>query len=186
MWAWPQNGQITVNLACDLQPDVVLMDLSMPRLNGIEATREIAKKIPGVRVLILADRVEARSLHEALEAGASGYLSKHCSSEELVQAIHNVAEEGTHLSPAAGSVVVHHYVNGEKCISPFTRAPLTAQELQDSSGLPSPMALRRLKQCLCQRGRPYDKGCMFPIASANYASRPTRKLCAQSPNTVAL
>lgn len=104
------NGRIAVNLACELRPDVVLLEVGLPGLNGIEATREITRKAPGVRVLILSDDVRSQSVHDAISAGASGYLSKHCLPEELVQAIACIVEDGTYLSPTISSMIVRDYV----------------------------------------------------------------------------
>jgi len=125
-----QNGRIAVTLACDLQPDIVLMDITMPYLNGIEATCEIVRKVPGTRVLILSDDVRSQSVRDAIEAGASGYLSKHCSPDELVQAIHNVVEEGTHLSPAASSIILRDYINGRDTPAASRWLYLTERERQ--------------------------------------------------------
>jgi DNA-binding NarL/FixJ family response regulator len=125
-----QNGRIAVNLACELQPDVVLMDIAMPSLNGIEATQEIARRAPGTRILILSDEVDSRSVRDAIDAGACGYLSKHCSTEELIQAIRSVFEDGTYLSPAASSIVVHEYVHGGIAAAPSQWLSLTSRERQ--------------------------------------------------------
>ncbi len=125
-----QNGRIAVNLACELQPDVVLMDIVMPCLNGIEATREIVRKVPGTRVLILSDEVNGQSVRDSLAAGASGYLSKHCSPEELAQAIRSVFDEGTYLSPTATAILVQDCVNGRDNLAPRGRLSLTNRERQ--------------------------------------------------------
>jgi DNA-binding NarL/FixJ family response regulator len=125
-----QNGRIAVNLACELRPDVVLMDVAMPCLNGIEATCEIVQKTPDTRVLILSDDVRSQWVRDAIEAGASGYLSKHCSPEELVQAIYDVVEEGTHLSPAASSIILRDYINGRDAPAASRWLSLTERERQ--------------------------------------------------------
>lgn len=125
-----QNGHIAVTLACELQPDVVLMDAAMPCLNGIEATRGIVREVPGTRVLILSDDVRGQSVFDAIAVGASGYLSKDCSTEELVQAIHGVAQGGTYLSPAVSSILVRDYAKGRNGPATSRWLSLTNRERQ--------------------------------------------------------
>jgi DNA-binding NarL/FixJ family response regulator len=124
-----RDGRTTVELACDLGPDVVLMAARMRRLNGIDATREITGRAPGVKVLILADELDCTSVRQALEAGASGYLSRRCDPEELVTAIHCVVEAGMYLSPGASASVVHDYIGGAGGTAPPS-CRLTVRERQ--------------------------------------------------------
>lgn len=96
------NGREAVALAERFRPDVVVMDLGMPDLDGISATREIASKVPGVHVLILTMHVEDDYLVDALRAGASGYLVKSVPEGELVKAIRAVARGDVYVEPTAG------------------------------------------------------------------------------------
>src|SRR5690606_517085 len=81
-----------------LRPDVVLMDMVMPGLNGIEATRQIIKRVPSCRVLILTAYLEDERLLQALRAGASGYVVKNSELDELVLAVHSVHRGNTYFS----------------------------------------------------------------------------------------
>jgi len=94
------NGAEAVALAAELKPEVVLMDLRMPEMDGAEATRAIRSGIPETHVLVLTTYADDASLFPALEAGAHGYLTKDASAEEIERAIRAVAAGSTHLEPA--------------------------------------------------------------------------------------
>jgi DNA-binding NarL/FixJ family response regulator len=104
------DGVEVIGTACDgidavaraesEQPDVVLMDLRMPRMEGAQATREIRAALPGTQVLVLTTYADDESLFPALQAGARGYLTKDASAEEIEEAIKAVAAGRTHLDPA--------------------------------------------------------------------------------------
>jgi DNA-binding NarL/FixJ family response regulator len=94
------NGVEALELARDLQPDVVLMDLRMPELEGAEATHKIRDTLPDTHVLVLTTYADDDSLFPALQAGARGYLTKDASAEEIERAIRAVADGQTHLDPA--------------------------------------------------------------------------------------
>jgi DNA-binding NarL/FixJ family response regulator len=106
------DGRRAVRLAAELRPDVVIMDIGMPDLNGIEATRQITDKVPGVKVLALSMHSDRRFVCEMLKAGAVGYLLKDAAFEELVDAVRAVLDHRTYLSPAIVGVVVEDYVKG--------------------------------------------------------------------------
>lgn len=121
------NGREAMKLAMELKPDVVLMDLSMPDMNGIEATRRISETSGGSRVLALSMHSDKRFVVEALSAGAKGYLLKDCASEELVGAIRTVAAGDTYLSPKIAGLIVSDYLGkGPSTPTPSTR--LTTRE----------------------------------------------------------
>jgi DNA-binding NarL/FixJ family response regulator len=104
------DGPRAVQLVRKLKPDVAVLDLTMPSLNGIEATRQIrAAEVP-TRVLILTMHRDRRYLFESLRAGASGYLIKDAAFAELVTAIRTVAGGQTYLSPAVADLVMDDYV----------------------------------------------------------------------------
>jgi DNA-binding NarL/FixJ family response regulator len=94
------NGIEAVQLASELHPDVVLMDLRMPEMDGGEATRKIRAAEPDTHVLVLTTYADDDSLFPALQAGAHGYLTKDASAEEIERAIRAVADGHTHLDPA--------------------------------------------------------------------------------------
>lgn len=107
-----ENGRATVELVRQLKPDVVVMDLHMPELNGIEATRIIAGESPDVRILVLSMHSDRELVLEALRAGASGYLLKDCATDELERAIRDVLAHKTYVSPDIAHVVVGEIRSG--------------------------------------------------------------------------
>ncbi len=107
------DGREALAEARGQRPDVVVMDLSMPGLNGIEATRRIVQSLPSVRVICLSMHTEPRFVEAALEAGASGYLPKDCATEEMTAAIRAVSNGQTYLSPSVAGVVVDVLRNRE-------------------------------------------------------------------------
>jgi DNA-binding NarL/FixJ family response regulator len=93
-----RNGADAVDLAAALRPDVVLMDVTMPELDGVEATRQIKARQPDLKVVVLTMHADHDVLSEAIRAGANGYLVKDCSTDEIAQAIDAVASGETALS----------------------------------------------------------------------------------------
>jgi DNA-binding NarL/FixJ family response regulator len=104
------DGLDAVRLAAEVRPDVVVMDISMPGLNGIEAARQILAADPRVRVIILSMHADRRFVTETLKAGAAGYLLKDGPISDLVEAIRTVAQGRTFLSRSIQDVVVQDYV----------------------------------------------------------------------------
>jgi DNA-binding NarL/FixJ family response regulator len=94
------NGRAALHLAEQFLPDVVVMDISMPELNGLQATKKLKEKCPQVKVLILTRHADPVYLQELLQAGASGYVLKQSKSEELIRAILAVAAGRAYLDPA--------------------------------------------------------------------------------------
>ncbi len=105
-----ENGRSTVRLVREKHPEVVIMDVAMPDLNGIEATRQIISEMPKVKVIALSMYADRRFVSNMLKAGASGYLLKDCASEELVRALRVVLAHKTFLSPGVADIVVKDYV----------------------------------------------------------------------------
>ena len=106
-----ENGRTAVRLVKQLSPDVVIMDISMPDLNGIEATRHIIADAPRVKIIALSMHSDGHYVKELFKAGASGYLLKECAFEELANAIHTVAADQIYLSPRITHVVINDYLN---------------------------------------------------------------------------
>ena len=123
------NGIETVELAREARPDLVLMDLRMPELDGAEATRRIRGERPETQVLVLTTYADDDSLFPALQAGARGYLTKDASAEEIEQAIRSVAAGRTHLDPAVQRRLVDAVVSSS---APAAAPPddLTAREVE--------------------------------------------------------
>ena len=122
------TGEQAVRLARQLSPDVVVMDIAMPHLNGVEATQQIAEHCPDCRVLVLTAREEEKYVIELLRAGAAGYLPKTVDLGGLLEAIRAVARGESVLPPAVASVVVR-YLAGEESTEEEL-PPLTGRELE--------------------------------------------------------
>ena len=105
-----ENGQTAVRLVRELAPQVVIMDLTMPDLHGIEATRQILGASPGVKVIALSVYSDRRFVVNILKAGASGYLLKDCAFEELSRAIRAVLGNKTYISPGVSEIVIQDYM----------------------------------------------------------------------------
>jgi DNA-binding NarL/FixJ family response regulator len=108
--AMADNGRTGLQLAGELRPDVAVIDIAMPEMNGIEAIRRISNENPGIKILALSMHSARRFVVEALSAGAKGYILKDCASEELVRAIRTVAVNETYLSPKIAGVIVRDYM----------------------------------------------------------------------------
>jgi two-component system response regulator NreC len=105
------NGHSTIELVKELSPDVVVMDIGMPDLNGIEATRRITKDHPNVKIVGLSMYSSDKYVREMFRAGATGYLLKNCTFEELIEAIRTVAGGKTYISPSISDMVVKEYAS---------------------------------------------------------------------------
>lgn len=103
-----ENGRGAANLVRKIKPDALIIDINMPILNGIEATRLVRKQAPQVKVIVLSMLSDSRSIFQALAAGASGYLLKDSAFDEMVLALRAVLRGQTYLSPAVAHVVVQN------------------------------------------------------------------------------
>ena len=104
------NGYTALKLAGKLSPAVVVMDIGMPELNGIEATRLIRRDCPAVKIIGLSMHSNDKYVREMFGAGASGYLLKNCPFEELIKAIRIVMDGKTYISPSIGDLIVQDFV----------------------------------------------------------------------------
>jgi len=104
------DGREAVQLARELGPNLVIMDIAMPGMNGIDAIRQIVARVPEVKVLALSMYSDRRFVVEVLNAGASGYLLKECASEEVIRAVHVVGAGEVYLCPQIARIVVEAYV----------------------------------------------------------------------------
>jgi DNA-binding NarL/FixJ family response regulator len=111
------NGNDAIRMAGELRPEIIIMDVSMPGLNGIEATRAICKTQPKVKIVLLTLHESAELVRNAFRAGARGYLLKTDAEQELVRALTVVIEEGTYISPRIGGEVIKKVIaemNGDR------------------------------------------------------------------------
>lgn len=117
------NGREALVLAEQLQPDIVVMDISMPELNGIDATRRLLAKLPGIKVIGLSMNSDRRYVLAMFSAGAVGYLLKSSASEELIQAVHAVAANLKYVSPAITGNLVDDCLNQTGSEQPAASSP---------------------------------------------------------------
>jgi two-component system response regulator NreC len=104
------NGRDAIKMAVKLMPHLILTDLNMPGMNGIEATRAIKMLLPDVRVLVLTVHKTDEYIHESLKAGADGYILKDATHNELSVAIHSILNGKTYLSPDISEKVINGYL----------------------------------------------------------------------------
>jgi two-component system, NarL family, response regulator NreC len=104
------NGREAVKQILALQPDLAILDIGMPLLNGIEATRQLVRRLPALRVLILSMHSDEAYITQALQAGAKGYLLKESADTELIRAVTAIAAGKSFFSPAVASVMLDDYV----------------------------------------------------------------------------
>jgi len=122
------DGVEAVELALSLEPDVILLDLAMPRMGGIEATREIKAKNPGARILIITSFAEDEKVYQAVKAGALGYLFKDSTPQALIRAIHDVCEGRLSLHPDIALKLIEEM--NRPSDRPPTEDPLTEREVE--------------------------------------------------------
>ncbi|MGA2230590.1 MAG: response regulator transcription factor [Tepidisphaeraceae bacterium] len=123
-----ENGRLAVQMARELAPSVVVMDITMPDLNGVEATRQIVAESPTSRVVALSAHTDRHFVTEALRAGAAGYLPKTSAFDELVGAVRTVAAGKVYLSPGVANVVIESYVRGDSSEGRSAFALLSTRE----------------------------------------------------------
>ena len=122
------DGPGTIAAVRDLKPDIVLMDVTMPELNGIEATRRILSDHPHIRVIMLSMHADQRFVVESLRAGAVGYLLKDCAIDELLEAIRMVSKNQRYLSRLIEESIIKDYLNLTTGRSGSAFSVLTARE----------------------------------------------------------
>ena len=143
-----ETGHEAVRMARELEPDVVLMDVSMPELNGFEATRQILADNSHIRVIGLSMHSDKRFVTKMLKAGARGYLRKNCSSDELVHAIRTVAAGEFYLSQKISNLMVQDFIRTETRSEAEGQAALTSKEAEVlqliAEGMPTKEIAERL------------------------------------------
>ncbi len=125
-----EDGQTAVRLAAELFPDVIVMDVTMPILNGIEAARQIVQHNPNAKVVILSMHGSEQVARDALRAGASAYVLKHHGFDELLRALEAIARNSHYLSPEITDILVQDYVHGSTPRAPSAHDNLGGAERQ--------------------------------------------------------
>lgn len=124
------DGVALVRLARKLQPAMVITDISMPGLNGIEAIRRILDEVPGVKVLCLSVHTEKHLVTAVMDAGAAGYVLKDCLYEELIRAVRAVAAQQVYISPGIAGVLMQAYRERQSTGNKSAFSELTGRELE--------------------------------------------------------
>jgi DNA-binding NarL/FixJ family response regulator len=125
-----ENGRDAVKSAVELSPDVVVMDISMPEMNGIEATERLRKECPSTKIVALTIYEDTGYLRQSLKAGASGYVLKRAVVEELVQAVRTCAAGGTYIDPTLAGQVVSTYISRGSATGNLSQTELSERETQ--------------------------------------------------------
>lgn len=124
------NGRQAVEKACELEPDIVILDIGMPRLNGLEATRQILLRNPKQRILVLTITDAEQLIYEVLRAGARGFLLKSDAARDLTAAVEALQRNNTYFNSRAGELVLNGYLqaDGDEPKSAPVRPTLTTRE----------------------------------------------------------
>jgi DNA-binding NarL/FixJ family response regulator len=125
--AQAENGKEAIIKAHELNPDVIIMDIGMPELDGVEATRKLLQELPGSKVIALSMHADKQYIKGMFEAGASGYLFKNCAYNELITAIRTVHEGKKYLSDRITEIMIQDYLGKDEVI-PVDDSELTERE----------------------------------------------------------
>jgi DNA-binding NarL/FixJ family response regulator len=123
-----RDGAEAVELVARLHPDVVLMDLKMPIMNGIQATRHIRERFPETRVLVLTTYGDDEWVFDAVRAGAAGYLLKETPRDQIIAAIRGTASGGAHIDPQVAGKLLQHIVQGQRTSAAKTNLAVDLNE----------------------------------------------------------
>lgn len=142
------NGRTAVRMARELRADVVIMDIGLPDLNGIDATRDIIAAVPDAKVIGLSMHADKVFVGEMFRAGALAYLLKHCAFEELAQAIRVVCSGQFYVSPQIAGLMIKDYVRQISTDKPSVFAALTGREREVLQLLAEGKSTRQIAACL--------------------------------------
>jgi DNA-binding NarL/FixJ family response regulator len=123
-----ENGQAAVERSQELAPDIVLMDVTMPEMNGLKATEKLRQECPHIKVLALTRHKDQGYLHEMMRAGAAGYVLKQNTAAELIHAIDAVASGGNYLDPAIAGKLIGRCIGGQAKMNSETQGELSPRE----------------------------------------------------------
>lgn len=122
------NGRDAVRLTKKLEPDIVVLDIGMPNMNGIQATQHIVAEVPDTKVLALSMHSDHQFVVKMLQAGASGYMLKDCAYEELISAVRDITAGKFYLSKDVTGVVISNYINMIQAVDAVSHPTLTSRE----------------------------------------------------------
>jgi two-component system response regulator NreC len=125
-----ENGQAAVERSQQLMPDIVLMDVSLPEMNGLKATEKLRRECPHIKVVALTRHKDQGYLHEVMRAGAAGYVLKQNTAGELIHAIEAVAAGGNYLDPAIAGKLIERYIGGQAKMNSETQGELSPREAE--------------------------------------------------------
>lgn len=151
-----EDGRAAVHLARELNPDVILMAVVMPNLNGVGATRQIVREQPEAKVIALSETLDRRRVQEMLTSGASGYVLKSDSFDDLLAAIRDVASNRTYLSHQVCAVVVEGYVGRSVDKGSFAGPDLTTREREVLQLIAEGLSTKMIAKELCLSGKTID------------------------------
>jgi two-component system, NarL family, response regulator NreC len=143
------NGRAVVKLVQEHSPEVVIMDISMPDLNGIEATRQILGETPKVKVIALSMHSDSLFVLNMFKAGASGYLLKDCALEELIKAVRTVMSRKIYLSPGISDIVIKDFVIGWSSPDSSAYSILTTREREVLQLMAEGKTTTQIAESLC-------------------------------------
>lgn len=144
------DGRMASEKALELEPDIIIMDIAMPLMNGIEAAKRIRKDLPNTRILILSMYSNEHHIHELLETGVSGYLLKDSSGRDIINAIQAAMKGETFLSPSISKKVVDSYLSPRKRSSMEERyKQLSNREREVFQLIAEGHSTRRISEMLC-------------------------------------
>lgn len=144
-----EDGRSTIQLVRKYSPDIVIMDISMPGLNGIDATRQLHLDRPDVKVIALSMHSDRHFVLGIIRAGAAGYLLKDCAFDELVQAVHTVAGGNSYLSPDISGVVLEEFRHLSSETSPSDINLLSQREREVLQLFAEGESTRQVAEILC-------------------------------------
>jgi DNA-binding NarL/FixJ family response regulator len=153
-----EDGGVAVQCTAKLKPDLVLMDLSMPKMSGIEAIREIKKKSPGTKILVLTIHNTEEYILATLKAGADGYALKDSTQGELLMAVKRVLQGKRYLSPGISARVIDGYLEGRKDLRPRTSwDTLTGREREILKLIAEGYKSKQIAEYLCISPKTVEK-----------------------------
>jgi DNA-binding NarL/FixJ family response regulator len=144
-----EDGRTTVKLACELEPDVVIMDIAMPLLNGLEATRQIKRTCPKVQILVLSMHDNEEYIRQVLAAGAMGYILKDAAACELLSAIRAVHRGEAVLSSAITRLVIEDYLRWGDLQTDHDEEVLTPREREILQLIAEGYTNKQIAEILC-------------------------------------